>query len=64
LKTREALEADEKVGVVVTEQRKECKGSTFGEVSGKCAKADEKLSGVIVNFIRNGGTVPTPESLP
>jgi hypothetical protein len=50
--------------VVVTEQRKECKGSTFGEVSGKCAKADEKLSGVIVNFIRNGGTVPTPESLP
>jgi hypothetical protein len=63
LKTREALEADEKVGPLVAEQRKECKGS-FGEPSGKCLKADEKLSGVIVNFIRNGGTVPTPESLP
>ncbi|HZF55271.1 MAG TPA: hypothetical protein VE093_41760 [Polyangiaceae bacterium] len=64
LKTREALEADEKVGAMVAEQRKECKGSTFGEPSPKCAKADEKLSGVIVNYIRNGGAVPTPESLP
>lgn len=64
LKTREALEADEKVGPMVAEQRKECKGSTFGEVSGKCAKAGEKLSGVIVNYIRNGGAVPKPEALP
>jgi hypothetical protein len=64
LKTREALEADEKVGPAVTEQRKECKGSTFGEVSAKCEKADEKLSGIIVNFIKSGGTIPKPEALP
>lgn len=64
LKTREALEADAKVGPAVAEQRKECKGSTFGEGSPKCLKADEKLSGVIVSFIRNGGTIPTPEALP
>jgi hypothetical protein len=64
LKTREALEADGKVGPLVTEQRKECKGSSFGEVSGKCAKADAKLSVAIVDYVRNGGAIPAPENLP
>jgi hypothetical protein len=64
LKTREALTADEKVGPVVEDYRKECKGASFGQVSAKCEKADAKLSVVIVDFIRNGGTVPAPETAP
>lgn len=64
VKTRDALAADEKVGAVVTDYRKECKGASFGEVSLKCVKADQKLSVVIVDYIRGGGTVPVPASLP
>lgn len=64
VKTRDALAADSKVGAVVTDYRKECKGASFGEVSTKCVKADQKLSVVIVDYIRGGGTVPAPASLP
>ncbi len=63
-KTREALQADEKVGKVVTERRKECKGATMGSVSLKCEKADKQMSVVIVEFVRNGGTLPAPGPLP
>jgi hypothetical protein len=61
-KVREALQADEKVGKVVTERRKECKGATIGEVSLKCVKADTALSAVIVDFVREGGTLPPPKA--
>lgn len=64
LSTREALAADAKVGAVVADQRKECKGATFGGVSDKCVKADAKLSVVIVDYVRNGGTLPAPETRP
>jgi hypothetical protein len=64
VKTREALEADEKVGQAVAERRKECKGATMGSVSDKCEKADKKMSAVIVEHLRSGGTVPAPAPLP
>ncbi|EYF06049.1 hypothetical protein [Chondromyces apiculatus] len=62
-KTRNALEADEKVGKVVGERRRECKGATMGSVSLQCEKADKMMSKVIVEYVRNGGALPTPEPL-
>lgn len=63
-KTREAFSNAEKVGQVVADYRKECKGANFGEVSAKCVKVDAKLTASIVDYIRNGGTIPTPPSIP
>lgn len=63
-KTRDALQADEKVGKVVAERRKECKGATMGSVSLKCEKADKQMSVVIVEYVRNGGSIPAPGPLP
>lgn len=63
-KTRDALQADEKVGKVVAERRRECKGATMGSVSLKCEKADKMMSTVIVEFVRNGGAIPSPGALP
>jgi hypothetical protein len=62
--TREALEADEKVGQAVSERRKECKGATIGSVTDKCEKADKKMSAVIVDYLRSGGSIPAPVPLP
>jgi hypothetical protein len=63
-KTREALEADEKVGKVVSERRKECKGATIGSVTAKCEKVDKQMSAAIVDYIRGGGALPAPGPLP
>jgi hypothetical protein len=63
-KTREALSNDAKVGPVVEEYRKECKGASFGSVSAKCEKMDKKLSKAIVSFVRAGGAIPMPPNLP
>src|SRR5262245_19613887 len=53
---REALLANEKVGKIVTERKKECKGQTMGEVSIKCVKADAQMSTAIVDYVRGGGS--------
>ena len=63
-KVRDALTANEKIGKVYADRRKECKGATMGDVSAKCQKADEMLSTVVVDFMRNGGTLPPPAKLP
>lgn len=63
-KTREALQADEKLGKIIAERRKECKGATMGSVSLKCEKVDKQMSLGIVEFVRNGGSLPAPEPLP
>jgi hypothetical protein len=61
---QEALRADGAVQEAVTVRKKECKGATSGEVSLKCVKADEKLSAVIIDYVRKGGAVPVPAKLP
>jgi hypothetical protein len=61
---QEALRADEEVQTAVTARRKECKGATSGDVSMKCVKADDKLSAVIIAYVRKGGSVPVPTKLP
>lgn len=63
-KTRDALSQQEKIGAVVEEHRKECKGSKLSEPSAACKKIDAKLSGLIVDYVRNGGELPEPEHLP
>ncbi len=63
-KTREALMAQEKIGPLVEEQRKECKGASMSEPSAACKKIDAKLSATIVEFIRSGGALPAPENIP
>ena len=61
---REALRNDSVVNEAYQTQRKECKGATIGTVSDKCVKAVEKLSKLIVEFVRKGGELPKPEQVP
>jgi hypothetical protein len=63
-KVRDALAANDKIGKVYAERRKECKGATMGDVSAKCQKADDQLSTVVVDYMRGGGAVPPPAKLP
>jgi hypothetical protein len=39
---------------------KECKGASSGDVSSACEKADGALVDAVVDFVRQGGTLPTP----
>ena len=59
-----ALRADSAVNEAYLSRRKECKGATSGEVSGKCVKADDKLSAEIVKYVRGGGSLPEPTKVP
>jgi hypothetical protein len=61
---QEALRQEEKVNTAFLARRKECQGATSGEVSMKCVKADQKLSDVIVAYLRSGGKLPTPTKTP
>lgn len=63
-KVRDALSANDKIGKVYADRRKECKGATMGDVSIKCQKADEMLSTVVVEYVRGGGAIPAPAKLP
>jgi hypothetical protein len=63
-KIKDALLADQGIAKVDADRKKECKGATMGEVSAKCVKADDKLSAMIVDYVRKGGSVPPPEKLP
>ena len=46
-------------------RRKECQGATLGTDPGpKCVKAEEAVSGVVVDYVRGGGTLPAPTKLP
>ena len=63
-KVQAALLANEKINKVYTDRRKECKGATMGDVSDKCVKLDDKLSAIIVDYVRKVGGVPPPAKLP
>lgn len=62
--TQEALRQSDDVTEAYRARRKECKGATSGTVSKKCVVADEKLSQVIVDHVRSGGELGTPERMP
>jgi hypothetical protein len=61
---QEALRKDEAINETYRARRKECKGVTTGTVSAKCVKLDDKLSEVVVDFVRGGGSLSEPEKMP
>jgi hypothetical protein len=61
---QEALRKEDKINAAYLERRKECKGASSGDVSSKCVKADTQLSDAIISFVRGGGAIPIPSTLP
>jgi len=59
-----ALREDSTINAAVTKRRQECKGAVSGDVSLSCVKADDKLTAVLVDYLRKGGKVPVPSKLP
>lgn len=60
----DVLKEDEKVFQSYLARRNECKGATMGEVSRKCETLDKQLSQEIVDYVRRGGTIPSPVKHP
>jgi hypothetical protein len=59
---RDALLADPGVAKADAARRKECKGTTsLGMLSPSCAKADDKLSWSIADYVVRGGQTPMPK---
>jgi hypothetical protein len=59
---RDALLADPGIAKADAARRKECKGTTsLGMISPTCAKADDKLSATIADYVTHGGTSPLPK---
>ena len=59
-----ALREDATINGAVQKRRAECKGAVSGDVSLTCVKADERLTQVIVDYLRKGGKLPVPSKLP
>jgi hypothetical protein len=59
-----ALREDKTIDAAVSTRRKECKGAVSGDVSLSCVKADDRLTQVVVDYLRKGGKVPVPSKLP
>ena len=62
--TQNALRESETVTEAYRTRRQECKGAVSGEVSKKCVVADDALSQKIVDHVRGGGSLGTPERIP
>jgi hypothetical protein len=59
---RDALLGDPGVAKAEAARRKECKGTTsLGMLSPSCAKADDKLSFAIADYVVRGGQTPMPK---
>jgi hypothetical protein len=43
---------------------KECQGAMSGDVSAACLKSDQALVEAVVDYVRDGGALPPPDSLP
>jgi len=59
-----ALREDSTINAAVGKRRTECKGAVSGDVSLGCVKADDRLTQVLVDYLRKGGKVPVPSKLP
>src|SRR6478609_1332849 len=59
-----ALREDSTINGAVSKRRQECKGAVSGDVSLSCVKADDRLTHVLVEYLRKGGKVPVPSKLP
>ncbi|MEP7052261.1 MAG: hypothetical protein ABJB12_17985 [Pseudomonadota bacterium] len=59
-----ALREDPIINKAVSTRRNECKGAVSGDVSLACVKADDRLTDVVVSYLRKGGKLPVPSKLP
>ncbi|MEO7034192.1 MAG: hypothetical protein ABI548_09895 [Polyangiaceae bacterium] len=59
-----ALREDRVINKAVSTRRNECKGAVSGDVSLACVKADDRLTDVVVSYLRKGGKLPVPSKLP
>jgi len=59
-----ALRENATINGAVSKRRQECKGAVSGDVSLACVKADDRLTQVLVEYLRKGGKVPVPSKLP
>lgn len=59
-----ALRDDKTINEAVQKRRNECKGAVSGDVSLSCVKADDRLTQVVVDYLRKGGKLPVPSKLP
>ena len=59
-----ALREDSTINAAVQKRRTECKGAVSGDVSLTCVKADDRLTDVMVDYLRKGGKLPVPTKLP
>lgn len=61
-KTQDALIAgSDDIKRAHAKRGKECKGAMSGDVSAACQKADQALVDAIVQYVRGGGALPTPD---
>lgn len=59
---RTALRDDEVVHDAYLARRKECRGSAMGSVTKACQTLDSSLVDAIVDYVREGGEVPSPST--
>jgi hypothetical protein len=59
-----ALRKDDTITEAYRQRKKHCRGATMGVVSKECEKWDKKLPATIVEKVRAGIELPTPDKLP
>jgi hypothetical protein len=59
--TQQKLLEDGRISLKEGEMKKACKGVSRGQSTPACDRAQKSLSKAVVNYIRNGGAVPTPK---
>lgn len=61
--TQDALiAASDTVKRARSKRGKECQGAMTGDVSAACQKADAWLGDAVVDYVRGGGSIPTPDA--
>jgi hypothetical protein len=63
-KTQTTLLADTRIHQNFDKRRKDCQGETTGTGPTPCERAEAALSSMIVLYVRSGGAVPPPATLP
>jgi hypothetical protein len=56
------IAGSEAVKKLHSKRGKECQGAMSGDVSAACEKADTSLVSAVVDYVRGGGAIPTPDA--
>jgi hypothetical protein len=62
--TKNALLDDAKLKKAYDKRNHECKGAVSGDVTLSCQRADDAMSNAIVQAVRGGIVIPTPQHIP